>query len=201
MWLLEGDLSRLTSVSDYKLHVSMGATKGFSLCRGGQEGGLQSVQGPQVFTDQAESVIPGHEVAYAVLTLPCPCRMGKNVDLLGSGRCGSRPSTGHLCDAWVCLVQAFRHHMASWRPISIAEWAKKVDWSQGGTAARPAGKVPKVPVTALEAYAQYLRSQAQKDILSHAPDGEEHRTSVALLKVAVSPNILSYNLLTSEQPV
>ena len=77
----------------------------------------------------------------------------------------------------------------------------KVDWSQGGTAARPAGKVPKAPVTALEAYAQYLRSQAQKDILSHAPDGEEHHTSVALLKVAVSPNILSYNLLTSEQPV
>jgi len=95
----------------------MNATKGFSLCRGGQEGGLQSVQGLQVFTDQAESVIPGHEVAYAVLTLPCPCRMGKNADLLGSGRCGSRPSTGHLCDAWVCLVQAFRHHMASRRPM------------------------------------------------------------------------------------
>jgi len=77
VWLLEGDLSRLTSAPDYKLHVSMGATKGFSLCRGGQEGGLQSVQGPQVFTDQAESVIPGHEVAYAVLTLPwAKMRMG-----------------------------------------------------------------------------------------------------------------------------
>ncbi|CAL5228720.1 g11903 [Coccomyxa viridis] len=62
------------------------------------------------------------------------------------------------------------------------QWAKKVDWKQGGTAARPAGKPPKAPITALEAYVQYLRSQALKSVRSHAPDQEEQHSSVAILK-------------------
>ena len=57
--------------------------------------------------------------------------------------------------------------------ILPVEWAKKVDWSQGGAEQRPAGRPPKAPVTALEAYAQYLKSRAVKSALNHAPDGEE----------------------------
>ena len=68
----------------------------------------------------------------------------------------------------------------------LTEWAKKVDWKQGGTAARPAGKPPKAPITALEAYVQYLRSQAVKSVRSHAPDKEEQHLSVAILKVTLS---------------
>ena len=73
----------------------------------------------------------------------------------------------------------------------LAEWARKVDWKQGGTAARPAGKPPKAPVTALEAYVQYLRSQTQKAVRAHAPDKEEQHTSVAILKVSRLWRILS----------
>ena len=61
-----------------------------------------------------------------------------------------------------------------------------MDWKQGGTAARPAGKPPKAPIIALEAYVQYLRSQAQMSVRSHAPDREEQHSSVAIIKVHLS---------------
>ena len=70
-----------------------------------------------------------------------------------------------------------------------SEWAKKVDWKQGGTAARPAGKPPKAPITALEAYVQYLRSQVQKSVRSHVPDKEEQQSSVTILKVYLSVHL------------
>lgn len=69
--------------------------------------------------------------------------------------------------------------------ILPAEWAKKVDWNQGGAEQRPAGRPPKAPVTALEAFAQYLKSQAVKSALNHAPDGEE-RPSTEYLQVRFS---------------
>lgn len=71
-------------------------------------------------------------------------------------------------------------------PVALcdaAEWAKKVDWNAGGTAVRPAGKQPKAPISAKEAYAQYLRSHAEKSVLSNAPESTEQHSSVAHLKV------------------
>ena len=69
--------------------------------------------------------------------------------------------------------------------ILPAEWAKKVDWNQGGAEQRPASRPPKAAVTALEAYAQYLKSQAVKSALNHAPNGEE-RPSTEYLQVRFS---------------
>lgn len=64
-----------------------------------------------------------------------------------------------------------------------ADWAKKADWSAGGIVARPAGKQPKAPITAQQAYAQYLIAQAEKDFHEAAPNSAEHQSSTAMLKV------------------
>ena len=66
---------------------------------------------------------------------------------------------------------------------AYADWAKKADWSAGGIAARPAGKQPKPPITAQQAYAQYLIAQAEKDFHEAVPDSAEHNSSTAMLKV------------------
>ena len=69
------------------------------------------------------------------------------------------------------------------RQHATADWAKKADWSAGGAAARPVGKQPKPPITAQQAYAQYLIAQAEKDFHEAAPDSAEHQSSTAMLKV------------------
>lgn len=97
---------------------------------------------------------------------------------------GGKKKLSGRADAGMHLEGARWSLLADWLTVGFrSEWAKKVDWKQGGTAARPAGKPPKAPITALEAYVQYLRSQALKSVRSHAPDQEEQHSSVAILKV------------------
>ncbi|CAK0782411.1 hypothetical protein CVIRNUC_005674 [Coccomyxa viridis] len=66
--------------------------------------------------------------------------------------------------------------------VPLLHWAKKADWSAGGIVARPAGKQPKAPITAQQAYAQYLIAQAEKDFHEAAPNSAEHQSSTAMLK-------------------
>jgi hypothetical protein len=75
------------------------------------------------------------------------------------------------------------------------EWAKKVDWNQGGAEQRPAGRPPKAPVNALEAYAQYLKSRVVKSALNHAPDGEE-QPSTEFLQVKSAAAAVLHCLLS-----
>ena len=80
----------------------------------------------------------------------------------------------HL-QAEVCISLTGQH--------ADADWAKKADWSAGGTVARPAGKQPKPPITAQQAYTQYLIAQAERDFHEAAPDSAEHQHSLTMLKV------------------
>lgn len=72
------------------------------------------------------------------------------------------------------------------RRLCLKEWAGKANWKSGGAARGRIGKLPKAPMTAEDAYALYMQSQAVQHFKTESIDASNEGDDLNLIKVILT---------------